>query len=138
MVPMTDADHAQNPQDPQDPRGDETPRPTGATGVTETPRPTGAPGPTETPRDSAAAPDGPRFELLVKQDCHLCADAITVVEEVCGRHGVPWRALDAAEHPELAERHAEEIPVLMVDGVQRDFWRIDPVRLERLLTAGRA
>lgn len=82
-------------------------------------------------------PDRPRVELLVKQACHLCADALAVVEEVCARYGEPWRAVDVAEHPDLAERHAEEIPVLMVDGVQRDFWRIDPVRLERLITAGR-
>lgn len=79
----------------------------------------------------------PRVELLVTDGCHLCADALAVVDEVCTRHGVRWHAVDVAHHPELAERHAEEIPVLMVDGVQRDFWRIDPVRLERLLTAGR-
>lgn len=51
---------------------------------------------------------------------------------------MPWRAVDVAGEPELARRHAEEIPVLLIDGVQRDFWRIDPARLERLLTAGRA
>lgn len=77
-------------------------------------------------------------ELLVKDGCHLCADAVAVVEEVCGRLGVEWRSVDVADHPDLAERHAEEIPVLLVDGIQRDFWRIDPIRFERLLTAGRA
>ncbi|WP_313816110.1 glutaredoxin family protein [Citricoccus sp.] len=79
----------------------------------------------------------PAVELLVKDGCHLCADALAVVEEVCGRLGVGWNAVDIAGRPDLAERHAEEIPVLMVDGVQRDFWRIDPVRLERMLTADR-
>ncbi|MGM7671061.1 glutaredoxin family protein [Microbacterium sp. A93] len=85
-----------------------------------------------------ASGPAPRVELLVKDGCHLCADAVAVVDEVCGRHGVTWQAVDVARHPKLAERHAEEIPVLMVDGVQRDFWRIDPARLERLLTGGRA
>lgn len=80
----------------------------------------------------------PRVELLVRDGCHLCADALSIVEEVCGRHGVTWQSVDVAHHPELAERHAEEIPVVMVDGIQRDFWRIDPARLERLLTVGRA
>ena len=32
---------------------------------------------------------------------------------------------------ELRDRYAEEIPVVLVDGVQRDFWKIDEVRLER-------
>ncbi len=34
---------------------------------------------------------------------------------------------------ELRERFAEEIPVVLVDGVQRDFWKIDEVRLDRTL-----
>ncbi|NUL47437.1 glutaredoxin family protein [Cellulosimicrobium funkei] len=86
----------------------------------------------------ASTQPAPPVELLVKDGCHLCADALAVVDEVCGRLGVAWRSVDVAHHPDLAERHAEEIPVLLVDGVQRDFWRIDPARLERLLTADRA
>jgi hypothetical protein len=43
--------------------------------------------------------------------------------------------VDATRDPALMDRFAEEIPVLMVDGVQRDFWRIDPKRLTRLLSA---
>lgn len=86
----------------------------------------------------ASSQPAPSVELLVKDGCHLCADALAVVDEVCGRLGVAWRSVDVARHPDLAERHAEEIPVLLVDGVQRDFWRIDPDRLERLLTADRA
>jgi hypothetical protein len=35
--------------------------------------------------------------------------------------------------PELRERYAEEIPVVLVDGIQRDFWKIDETRLERIL-----
>jgi len=37
------------------------------------------------------------------------------------------------ELPDLRERYAEEIPVVLVDGIQRDFWKIDEVRLERVL-----
>jgi hypothetical protein len=33
--------------------------------------------------------------------------------------------------PELRERYAEEIPVVLVDGIQRDFWKIDETRLDR-------
>lgn len=93
--------------------------------------------PPPAPRPASGPGADPAVELLVKDGCHLCADALAVVEEVCDRLGVDWQAVDIAGHPDLAERHAEEIPVLMVDGVQRDFWRIDPVRLERMLTADR-
>ncbi|MDO5634097.1 MAG: glutaredoxin family protein [Micrococcus sp.] len=75
------------------------------------------------------------MQVLVRQGCHLCTDALATVAEVCDRLGVAHGVLHGEEHPDLLERHSEEIPVLFVDGVQRDFWRVDPARLERLLTA---
>lgn len=77
----------------------------------------------------------PRVELLTRPDCHLCADARAVVEQVCGELGVPWRELSTGERADLLEEFAEEIPVLFIDGVQRDFWKIDERRLRSLLTA---
>lgn len=56
-----------------------------------------------------------------------------MLDEVAGSRGIAWEDVDTSEHPELAEAYAEELPVLMIDGVQRDFWRIDPARLARLL-----
>jgi glutaredoxin len=74
-------------------------------------------------------------QLLTKPGCHLCADARAVLAEVTGRLGHSWEDVDVSGDPELAARYAEEIPVLLIDGVQRDFWRIDAARLERLLSA---
>lgn len=96
---------------------------------------------TEIPDDghapSADQATWPDVAVLVKEGCHLCEDAVAVVEQVCSRVGAPWRVVDGADDPALLERHAEEVPVLFVDGVQRDFWRIDAQRLERLLTESR-
>lgn len=89
----------------------------------------------DTTTTAPASATRPRVQLLVKEGCHLCAAAMETVTEVCGRLGEAYELLDGADHPEMLERHAEEIPVLFVDGVQRDFWRVDPVRLERMLTA---
>lgn len=79
-----------------------------------------------------------RVQLLVKPGCHLCAEAEATVAQVCDARGEAWEAVDGAEHPALLERFADEVPVLFVDGVQRDFWRVDPARLGRLLDAPRA
>lgn len=76
----------------------------------------------------------PVVELLTKPACHLCADALAVVASVCGELGMPWQEVSTVDAPELLERFAEEIPVLLIDGVQRDFWKIDESRLRRLLT----
>lgn len=73
--------------------------------------------------------------LLTKPGCHLCEAARRTVAEVAGELGVEWREQSILEDEELERRFAEEIPVVMIDGVQRDFWHIDPDRLRRLLTA---
>ncbi|MBB4735818.1 glutaredoxin family protein [Micrococcus cohnii] len=85
-----------------------------------------------TATDSSAR-SAPRVALLVKDGCHLCEQAVETVRQVCSRLDEPWETVDGAERPDLLERHLEEVPVLFVDGVQRDFWRVDPARLERLL-----
>jgi hypothetical protein len=75
--------------------------------------------------------------LLTRPECHLCDDARAVVARVADELGLDWDEKTIAGDPELAARFGEEVPVLMVDGVQRDFWRIDEQRLRRLL-AGEA
>jgi superfamily I DNA/RNA helicase len=75
----------------------------------------------------------PRIVLITKADCHLCEQARDAVGRVTGALGLGWTEELVDNQPELRERYAEEIPVVLVDGVQRDFWKIDEVRLERLL-----
>ncbi|GER22464.1 thioredoxin family protein [Zafaria cholistanensis] len=82
----------------------------------------------------SSAPD-PRVLLLTRAGCHLCAAARETVAAVAGRLGVAWAERRIDGDPELLARHAEEVPVLLVDGTVRDFWVIDARRLEGLLTA---
>lgn len=75
----------------------------------------------------------PEVVLITKAECHLCADARDAVERVTASLGLGWTEQQVDDLPELRERYAEEIPVVLVDGIQRDFWKIDEVRLERVL-----
>ena len=75
----------------------------------------------------------PEVVLITKADCHLCADARDAVGRVTAALGLEWTEQPVDQLPELRERYAEEIPVVLVDGIQRDFWKIDEIRLERVL-----
>ncbi len=75
----------------------------------------------------------PEVVLITKVDCHLCAAARDAVGRVTALLGLGWTEQQVDELPELRERYAEEIPVVLVDGIQRDFWKIDEARLERVL-----
>jgi glutaredoxin len=78
--------------------------------------------------------DDDRVVVLTRQGCHLCAEALGVVEAVCGELGVGWHPVDIDADPALRSRYTDEVPVTFVDGRQHDFWRVDPARLRSALT----
>jgi glutaredoxin len=75
----------------------------------------------------------PDVVLITKADCHLCAAARDAVERVTKALGLQWSEQLVDNDAELRERYAEEIPVVLVNGIQRDFWKIDEARLARVL-----
>ncbi|MEU4150389.1 glutaredoxin family protein [Streptomyces sp. NPDC026659] len=80
------------------------------------------------------APQERLVTLIRKPGCHLCEDAQGVIEKVCGDLGVPWESRDVTEDRELYDTYWEQIPVVLVDGEQHTFWRVDESRLRKALT----
>ena len=76
---------------------------------------------------------GHRVTLLGKPGCHLCDDAREVVSRVAGELGVPWAEHSILDDPELMTQYGEQIPVVLIDGRQHTFWRVDEQRLRSAL-----
>jgi glutaredoxin len=81
--------------------------------------------------------------LIGKPGCHLCDDARAVIEKVVSELGaseevsVSVEERDITQDEELYRKYWEQIPVVLVDGAQHDFWRVDENRLrERLHASG--
>lgn len=71
--------------------------------------------------------------LLTKPGCHLCDDARGVVQSVLAEFTlrgaeVSLEETDILSDPKLARLHAEDIPVVLVNGKRHAIWRVDPVR----------
>ncbi|WP_188037132.1 glutaredoxin family protein [Actinotalea sp. JY-7885] len=84
---------------------------------------------------------GERVVLYVRSGCHLCEVARDVVAPVAAEAGAGVSEIDidtAPDAAELVERYGELVPVVVVDGVQQGYWRIDAGRVRRALAAGRA
>ena len=90
----------------------------------------------QTSADVGQTSESPRITLIGKPGCHLCEDARVVVERVAEDTGVGWLELSILDDQTLAAQYAEQIPVVLVDGEQHDFWRVDEQRLRAAL-AGR-
>jgi hypothetical protein len=79
-----------------------------------------------------------RITLIGKPGCHLCDDARVVVERVAADTGVGWQELSILDDESLREQYAELIPVVLVDGEQHDFYRVDETRLRAALQGRRS
>ncbi|PFG29421.1 glutaredoxin family protein [Paramicrobacterium agarici] len=76
--------------------------------------------------------------LIGKPECHLCDDARGAIERVLTQ--IPSAASVTLEEKSilddtaLYERYWEQIPVVLIDGEQHTFWRVDERRLASALT----
>jgi len=78
----------------------------------------------------------PRITLITRAGCHLCEGAREVVRDVAGSSGAGWHEVDVDSDPELAARHGDEVPVVLVDGRVHTWWRVDKHMLEQSLLPG--
>jgi glutaredoxin len=78
-----------------------------------------------------------RVTLISKPGCHLCDDARKVIEAVTEELGETFVERDISTDQDLYDRYWEQIPVVLVDGRQHDFWRVDADRLRAALSGRR-
>jgi Glutaredoxin-like domain (DUF836) len=75
----------------------------------------------------------PRVVLLSRPGCHLCDTARAVVEKVTADLGERYVERDITADPADLRAYGDSIPVVEVDGVQVDFWRVSEDRLRAAL-----
>jgi glutaredoxin len=84
----------------------------------------------------AARPDpaSRTITLITRPGCHLCDAARSTVLKVAAEAGCAVEERDITVDQELHDRYWEQIPVVLVDGEQHDFWRVSPERLRKALS----
>jgi hypothetical protein len=79
-----------------------------------------------------------QLTLIGKPGCHLCDDARDAIKQVTdslpdsSRIAIEERSI--LDEPELFDRYADEIPVVLIDGRQHTYWRVDKERLTAALS----
>ena len=68
-----------------------------------------------------------RLTLISRDGCHLCE----VAEQALDGIGEPWTRLDVDADPALTSEYSDRVPVLLLDGREHGYWRIDADRLRR-------
>ena len=78
-----------------------------------------------------------RLMLVSRVGCHLCADGREVVRTVAEATGTTWAEVDVDTDADLLRRYSDRVPVVLLDGVERDFGRLDGQRLGEALKGRR-
>jgi glutaredoxin len=71
-----------------------------------------------------------RLTLISRAGCHLCE----VAEQTLDRIGEPWEKVDVARSIELEREYGDRVPVVLLDGREHGYWRVDEERLRRDLS----
>ncbi|HEY2765256.1 MAG TPA: glutaredoxin family protein [Pseudonocardiaceae bacterium] len=71
--------------------------------------------------------------LLVRAGCHACAAAEDDIDRICAELGVPWHASDVDADPGLRAEYGDRVPVILIDGREHGFWKVEEQRLRAAL-----
>lgn len=76
---------------------------------------------------------GHHVTLLTRAGCHLCDDAQAVIERLAGELGFRWDAVDVDGDERLRDSYGDRVPVIMLNGAEHGYWRVEEDRLRRAL-----
>jgi glutaredoxin len=79
----------------------------------------------------------PRVTVYTRVGCHLCETAEDAVGRICAELGQSWHAVDVDADPALRAEYGDQVPVIMVDGRQHGFYRVEEDRLRVALSPSR-
>jgi len=74
-----------------------------------------------------------RVTLMSRPACGPCVTARAELDRICGELGVPVVEHDVDTDPELRAEYGDRVPVILVDGVEHGFWKVEEARLRRAL-----
>ena len=74
-----------------------------------------------------------RVTVVTRAGCHLCQEAEATVAELSAELGFGWTTLDVDADPERQDRYGDRVPVILVDGREHGYWRVETARLRAAL-----
>jgi len=74
-----------------------------------------------------------KITIMSKPDCHLCHVAVETVQKVIGQH-IPAliEEVDITQDLDLLEKYRNDIPVILVDGIEKFRHTVDADKLAKL------
>ncbi len=74
-----------------------------------------------------------RVTLVTRVGCHLCADAAATLRALSAELGFDYDEVDVDADPRLRAEYSDRVPVVLLDGTEHGYWRVEENRLRKAL-----
>jgi glutaredoxin len=71
--------------------------------------------------------------VFTPHGCHLCEVAVEVLERMRNELNFEIEKIYIDANAELEKLYGEQVPVIHIDGIHHDFFRVDPERFKSSL-----
>ena len=71
--------------------------------------------------------------IYSRHGCHLCDDALKVLESLREELNFKIEVVNIDKDPELIKLYSDQVPVIHIDGLHHDFYKVDPLRFRSSL-----
>lgn len=71
--------------------------------------------------------------LVTRAGCHLCEAAEQTLQRLHGELGFGYRVLDVDRDDRLRAEYSDRVPVVLVDGREHGYWRVEEPRFRKAL-----
>ena len=69
--------------------------------------------------------------LITRAGCHLCEEAETQLRALALELGFVYREADVDAVDALRAEYSDRVPVILVDGKEHGYWRVEEKRFRR-------
>jgi glutaredoxin len=74
-----------------------------------------------------------KIQVMTKPGCRLCDEALVIIQKVVGTHiPVLIEQTDITQDQDLLEQYHDQVPVVLIDGIERFRHTVDPDKLARI------
>jgi glutaredoxin len=74
-----------------------------------------------------------KITIYSRNGCHLCDDAFNTLESMREELNIEIDVIDIDQNAELVKLYSDQVPVIHIDGMHHDFYKVDPVRFRSSL-----
>lgn len=76
-----------------------------------------------------------RLTLITRPGCHLCDVAKEALGRIADDTGEDWIELNVESDIALEREYGDRVPVILLDGREHGYWRVEEERLRRDLAS---